>query len=78
MTKADVESIRSRSKAGKSGPWVTDWNEMAKKTVFRRASKWVPLSPEVRDQIEREDSHQFAGKASSIPVVATPIFEESK
>ncbi len=28
---------------------MTDWNEMAKKTVFRRVSKWLPLSAEVLD-----------------------------
>lgn len=47
MTFDEIEAIRKRSKAGRSGPWVTDWDEMAKKTVFRRASKWIELSPHV-------------------------------
>lgn len=55
MSKAEVDAIRKRSRAGGSGPWVTDYSEMAKKTVFRRASKWVPLSPEIRGVIEAED-----------------------
>lgn len=55
MSHADVEAIRTRSRAGGSGPWVTDWNEMAKKTAFRRLSKWLPLSPEIRDAIDRDD-----------------------
>lgn len=55
MTRDDVEAIRLRSKAGKSGPWVTDWNEMAKKTVFRRVSKWLPLSAEVVDAMDNDD-----------------------
>ena len=54
MTKADVDRIRARSMARNSGPWVTDFDEMAKKTVFRRASKWVKLSPEVQDALEKE------------------------
>ncbi len=54
MTRDDVESIRKRSQAGTSGPWVTDWNEMAKKTAFRRLSKWIPLSPEQRDALEKD------------------------
>jgi recombination protein RecT len=58
MTLDDIEAIRKRSKSGGSGPWVTDWNEMAKKTVFKRASKWVPLSPEVRDAVNT-DSDDF-------------------
>jgi recombination protein RecT len=47
MTVEDVEKVRTRSKAGKTGPWVTDWEAMAMKTVFKRLSKWLPLSPEV-------------------------------
>ncbi len=31
MTVAEVEAIRARSRAGKNGPWVTDWAAMAKK-----------------------------------------------
>lgn len=55
MSKSEVEKIRSRSRAGKAGPWVTDFNEMAKKSAFRRLSKWLPLSPEVRDAFDKDD-----------------------
>jgi len=34
---------------------VNHFNEMAKKTVFRRHSKWLPLSPELREKIEKDD-----------------------
>jgi len=51
----EVEAVRKRSKAANAGPWVTDWNEMAKKTAFRRLSKWLPLSPELRDAVEADD-----------------------
>ena len=46
MTRADIESVRLRSKSGGSGPWKTDWTEMAKKTAIRRASKLWPISTE--------------------------------
>ena len=39
MTKEEVESVRKRSPAGDYGPWVSDWNEMAKKTGLRRILK---------------------------------------
>lgn len=55
MSSEEIEAIRKRSKAGNAGPWITDWNEMAKKTVFRRLSKWLPLSPEFRDAVEADD-----------------------
>lgn len=48
MTTAEVDAIRGRSKAKNNGPWVTDYDEMAKKSVFHRASKWITLSPELR------------------------------
>lgn len=57
MSRDEIESVRKRSRAGNSGPWQTDWNEMAKKTAFRRLSKWLPLSPEIREIVEREDEH---------------------
>jgi recombination protein RecT len=55
MSVEDIERIRKRSRSADDGPWVSDWNEMAKKTVFRRHSKTLPLSPELRDAIERDD-----------------------
>lgn len=54
MTKEEVGRIRKRSRAANDGPWVTDFDEMAKKTVFRRLSKWLELSPEFRDAIEAD------------------------
>jgi len=54
MTKAEIDAIRKRSKAANDGPWVTDYHEMARKTVFRRASKWITLSPEVADALDRD------------------------
>lgn len=71
MTKHEVDAIRKRSKSSGSGPWVTDYNEMAKKTVFRRASKWVTLSPEVADALDKEDDFiDVKGHVS----VAPPVF----
>lgn len=47
MTRAEVDRIRSKSKTGQSGPWATDYAEMAKKTVVRRALKLCPMSIEL-------------------------------
>lgn len=59
----EVESVRKRSRAGSSGPWVTDWAAMARKTAFRRHSKWLPISVELRDKIERDDDQfEFEGR----------------
>ena len=55
MSTGEIEGIRQRSKSKDSGPWVTDLNEMRKKTVFRRLAKWLPMSPEIRDVVESGD-----------------------
>lgn len=66
MSFDDIEGIRKRSRAGSSGPWVTDWNEMAKKTVFRRLSKWLVLSPEFRDAVEADDDELIETTAVTV------------
>ncbi len=43
MSKAEIDAIRSRSRSSDRGPWVTDYDEMGKKTVARRVFKQVPL-----------------------------------
>lgn len=75
MSVDDIEAIRARSRARDSGPWVTDWNEMAKKTVFRRLSKWLPLSPEFRDAVEADDDSTVDIKAEPVAPETLPAFE---
>jgi recombination protein RecT len=73
MTHDEVEAIRKRSKAGNSGPWVTDWAEMAKKTAVRRLSKMLPLSSEIMQHVEADDN-QFAGMRNITPNATPPAF----
>lgn len=54
MTKDEVDAIRKRSRSGSSGPWATDYGEMAKKTALRRLCKLLPLSSEVAEHIEKD------------------------
>lgn len=67
----EIEGIRKRSRAGNNGPWVTDWCEMAKKTAFRRATKWLPLSAEIREAFERDDDVIEGVAAPARPVAST-------
>jgi len=63
MNLEEVLQVRDESQGYKSAvkyqndshPWIKHFREMAKKTVFRRHSKWLPLSPELREKIEIED-----------------------
>lgn len=67
MSVPDINRIRDRSDAWrafkegkiKSTPWSTDWEEMARKTVFRRISKYLPSSTDrdrFNDAVERIDN----------------------
>ncbi|MEU9805475.1 recombination protein RecT [Mycobacterium sp. NPDC050853] len=56
MTVAEVEKIRKRSRASGNGPWVTDWEAMAKKTALKQLSKWMPLSPEFNQAVHHDGS----------------------
>ncbi len=65
MSKFEVEQIKERSSAwasykkyGKLCPWNTDYDEMAKKTVFKRASKWLPLSAEAKQAIDIDNDNE--------------------
>lgn len=49
LSRQDVEDIRSRSRAGRNGPWVTDWDAMARKTAVRQLIRWLPLSSELQN-----------------------------
>ena len=80
MTLEEVQGIAARSKSvvaakkfGGTTPWDTDWNEMAKKTAFRRLSKWLPLSFEAADAVEHDIRREFgSGPAVEVAHVPTP------
>ncbi|HHV61117.1 MAG TPA: recombination protein RecT [Firmicutes bacterium] len=55
MSKKEIDDHRKRSKTGNNGPWMTDYIEMAKKTVVRSAWKWLPISIEIMRQVESSD-----------------------
>jgi recombination protein RecT len=61
LTKAQIDAVRAKSKAGKFGPWVDHYPEMAKKTAIRRLFKYLPISIELADQIQREDEVETHG-----------------
>lgn len=55
MTRDEVVTIKRRSRAKDSGPWVTDPVEMAKKCVVRRLAKILPVSVEAQRLAMREE-----------------------
>jgi recombination protein RecT len=73
MSTEEVDKVRRRSPAADDGPWVTDWREMAKKTVFRRLSKLLTLSPELVELLEHDEEPLTERErfAHAKPVAAT-------
>jgi recombination protein RecT len=51
MSRVDIERVKAQSKAASDGPWVSHFEEMAKKTVIRRLFKYLPVSIEVQRAI---------------------------
>lgn len=75
LSKDEIEAVRNRSRAKGSGPWVTDWNEMAKKTCFRRLSKWLELSPEYRNAVAIDDDPRISGDVIETTVTSPATIE---
>lgn len=75
MSRAQVDAIRARSRASGSGPWVTDYEEMAKKTVVRRAAKLAPMSSELARAIEAEEDDAVASPELPSPPPPTATAE---
>ena len=56
MSLRELDAIKNRSKAVSSGPWVTDTEEMYRKTVTRRLCKWLPASIELARALELDNN----------------------
>lgn len=56
MTKEEIEAHAKKfSKTFGNGPWKTDFEAMSHKTVVKKMLKWLPLSVEFLENIEKDD-----------------------
>lgn len=57
MSRDDVETFaRKKSKAFNNGPWKTDFDEMAKKTVLKKVLKYAPLKTEFARDVATDET----------------------
>jgi recombination protein RecT len=76
MDRAEIEKIQHRGRGSAFSPWATDWDEMGKKTLIKRISKNLPVRPEIRSILVREDELSGdveAPEAASAPAGPTKV-----
>ncbi len=84
MWPADVDGIRKRSRAKDSGPWVTDFEAMALKTVTRRLLNRgkVRLSAQIAEAIHEDEARELGfdrpEMLASLAPAAPPAKETKK
>lgn len=70
MSREEIDGIMNRSqsvKSGRSSPWKTDYGEMAKKTVVKRAYKYWPKTDRLDKAIHHLNTDGGEGLADIAP-----------
>lgn len=61
LSRSDVEKYRARSQSPNAGPWISDFDAMALKTVFLRLVTWLPKSLEIKRAAAYENTIEANG-----------------
>jgi recombination protein RecT len=74
MSRSEIETFKRRSRATDSGPWVTDYDAMALKTVVRRLVPWIPKTqnPTLSDVVHQIQSET---DTASLPPASVPALD---
>lgn len=56
MSRKEIDAVRKRSKSADSGPWESDFEAMALKSVIRKMFKYLPSSVEMQNAIGLDEA----------------------
>ena len=78
MSREDVETLaRKYSKTFNNGPWQTDFDEMAKKTVLKKVLKYAPLKSDFARGISADETTSEIGFVDGEVNITQSIDEDS-
>lgn len=72
LSVAEVEKIRKASASPNAGPWVSWWDEMAKKSAIKRLCKRLPVSVELAKAIDIDNEEYREALAHQPAPAPTP------
>lgn len=79
MSKQQVDGIRAQSKAANDGPWISHYDEMARKTAVRRLCKYLPISAELGRALSIEDDAEGGmGIGQMAPIDPPPAVDRGQ
>lgn len=78
LNREQVDAYRKRSPASKSGPWVTDYDAMALKTVVRRIVRWLPMDTERAASMAQDDTRPLWQPATHELTVAYDTHDDDE
>jgi recombination protein RecT len=66
MMREEIDAIRARSQNATGPAWTNDYTEMARKTLVRRLSKYLPLSVDAQRAFSVSELHDELNRPSQI------------
>lgn len=72
LTRAQIDSIRAKSRSGQFGPWKDHFAEMAKKSAVRRLFKYLPISIELAEVTEKETRIEAGETTIDMTIIDDP------
>ncbi|TLS38976.1 recombinase RecT [Pseudalkalibacillus caeni] len=83
MSRKQIENhmrrfTRSKYEGEIIGPWKEDFDAMAKKTVIKQHLKYLPLSSEIREQVDMDETvrHEVEEEPERTDIIDVPASEQ--